>query len=137
MSTLGIGEFTVGTEKFKYEELAPADALAFGLRVARVIGPVVAEIAAAVEAASNAATGLQVAEALGKALVHVNPDDLESIIQQAYKRIYTSSNTCLGDAASMNAYFKDHKDIMFQVGIVGLYNLCKDFFPRLSATSAG
>ena len=122
----GISSFTVGADTYKYVELAPLEAMRFGIKVAKALGPAVAKI-------GEAASGKDVASvtaSIGPALATVDEETLDELLKTAISRVYTPVNECLGNQAVFNSWFKDRKDSLFTVSFMALFHLSKDFFPK-------
>lgn len=135
MSGTGIGHFTVGEHTYKYTELAPVDALRFGAVVTKAIGPALAVLGDAASSASGASNTKDILTAFGPALGLIDEEKLLELINTALQRVYTPQNECLGDEVVFNNWFQQHKTDLFQVGLLSLYHLTKDFFPRALATA--
>lgn len=134
MSTTGIREFIVGDNAYKYTELAPVEALSFGTKVAKTIGPILGSVLAVLGNASGGGDKTaEFLEAVVPALDKIDEAKLEALLKECFGHVYTAGNECLGDEAAFNAWFRENKADLFPVGLTALFNLSKDFFPKLSA----
>lgn len=135
MSNTGIGSFVVGNHTYKYEELPPIEALRFGAVVTKAIGPALAVLGEAAVAATTAHTTKDILAAFGPALGMVDEDKLLELIKASLQHVYTPQNECLGNEAAFNTWFRANKEDLFPVGLLSLYHLTKDFFPKALATA--
>lgn len=132
MSGTGIREFIVGNTAYKYTELTPIDALSFGTRCAKTIGPILSALFNALGNTTSGERTTELMDALAPALDKVDDKKLEALLKECYSHVYTPGNECLGDEASFNSWFSERKHELFPVGITALIHLVKDFFPNLS-----
>lgn len=135
MSDTGIGTFTVGSHAYKFEELAPTDALRFGVKVTKSLGPALAKLGEAATNAAGKTDPKELVAAFGPALGMVDDAVLEELLRTAMQRVYTPQNESLSNEAVFNAWFREHKEDLFPVGLYALYHLTKDFFPKALATA--
>ena len=135
MSGTGIGSFTVGTNTYKYEELAPIEALRFGVTVTKSVGPALAKLGEAAAGAKNAKDVTGIMEAFGPALGMVDDNKLLELMHASFQHVYTPHNECLGNEAVFNSWFRTNKEDLYMVGLLSLYHLTKDFFPKALATA--
>lgn len=135
MSNTGIKEFIVGDNVYKFTELAPVEALSFGTKVAKTIGPILGSVFSVL---GNVQGGgdktAEFLEAIVPALDKIDEAKLEALLKECFSHVYTAGNECLGDEAVFNSWFRDNKADLFPVGLTALFNLSKDFFPKLSVT---
>lgn len=129
----GIKEFIVGDTAYKFTELAPVEALSFGTKVAKTIGPILGSVFAVLGNVSGGGDKTaEFLEAVVPALDKIDEAKLEALLKECFGHVYTPANENLGDEAAFNSWFQDHKADLFPVGLTALFNLSKDFFPRLS-----
>lgn len=146
----GIGQFIVNDTVYKYTELAPIEALAFGAKCIKTLGPLMSGLGGALSAVSKASQEKAsegaapsgaidateaVLSALAPMLVNVDESRLMELFKECFGHVFTPQNECLGDEAAFNAWFMERKADLFPVGIVALIYLGRDFFPKLPATS--
>lgn len=130
----GIGEFAIGNHKYKYEELAPIDALRFGTQCVKTLGPAASSLLALAGRIQGAAKASDVIESVAPALASIEEAKLEALLKVAYGHTYTPQNESLGNEAVFNGWFREHPHELFQVGLTALYMLAKDFFPKPPVT---
>lgn len=123
-----IKTFTYKNNVYKYEDYAPLEAVSFGVKCAKTLGP----IASCVAGIQSSSTEDFLTNAT-KALSECDEKALEQLLNLAFSRVYTPENECLGDPAVFNTWFTNRKDEIFAVGVIALVNLCKDFFPQLGS----
>ena len=147
----GIGQFIVNDTVYKYTELAPVEALAFGAKCVKTLGPLMSGLGGALSAVSKASRASEgeaassgpidateaVLSALAPMMGNVDEARLMELFKECFGHVYTPQNECLGDEAAFNSWFMERKADLFPVGIVALIHLGRDFFPKLPATSKG
>ena len=131
----GLGTFKIGEHVYKFEALAPIEGLRFGTQCAKILGPTLTVVLEVVSRwNSEKMTIGEVVASVSPALGTVDEEKLEGLMKTAFARVYTPMNENLGDEAAFNTWFQDHMSDMFPVGLVAIYHLAKDFFPKLPAT---
>lgn len=131
----GLGQFNVGDTVYKYDTLAPIDGLRYGTQCAKVLGPALANILDVVtQWSADKMTIGDLATSVAPALATLDEDKVEGLMRTAFARVYTPRNECLGDEAAFNDWFSERQNEVFVVGVLAIYHLSKDFFPRLPAT---
>lgn len=131
----GLGTFKIGEHVYKFEALAPIEGLRFGTQCAKILGPTLTTVLDVVSRwNSEKMTIGDVVTSVSPALGTVDEEKFEGLMKTAFSRVYTPMNENLGDEAAFNSWFQDHMPDMFPVGLVAIYHLAKDFFPKLPAT---
>lgn len=130
----GLSTFAVGETVYKYDLLAPVEALRYGTQCAKVLGPALASVMDVVQQfGSDKATVGELVASAAPALAAIDEDKVATLMQTAFKRVYTPANECLGDEAVFNDWFQARPHEMFPVGLLAIYHLSKAFFPKLPA----
>lgn len=148
----GIGQFIVNDTVYKYTELAPVEALAFGAKCVKTLGPLMSGLGGALSAISKASAKAAEGEAapsgpidateavlsaIAPMLGNVDEARLMELLKECFGHVFTPQNECLGDEAAFNTWFMERKADIFPVGVAALIHLGRDFFPKLPATSKG
>jgi len=113
---------TVGKTSYKVEPFTPKEAIPFGLKVAKILGPTLAGV---VDKGTLEERLTNVINRVG----NIDESAVESLMNMAYSRVYTPENECLDNEASFNAWFKDHRDELFECGFKAIMALATDFLP--------
>ncbi len=118
---------------YRFETLNPLEAVRFGNRVFKVFGPALLSLAAAKKDDGEAA-GEGVLAALAPALSGFDDDKVSLLIEEALRRCYTPQNEALRDEVVFNRWFMEHPDQLYGAGLLAVWHLVKDFFPKTLAT---
>ena len=119
MNVSGLGSFSLDGVIYRFEALNPLEAVRFGNRVFKVFGP---------------AAGEGMLAALAPALSEVDDDKVSLLIEEALRRCYTPQNEALRDEVVFNRWFMEHPDQLYGAGLLAVWHLVKDFFPKTLAT---
>jgi len=122
----GLKSLKVGESIYKVEPFAPREAISFGLKVAKILGPLIAG-AVAGENAENIKE-LRIGKLL-EAFQNLDEARTEDLIMQAFTRVFTPANECLENLASFNSWFKERKGELFETGFRSIMLLAEDFLP--------
>ena len=130
MNVSGLGSFSLDGVIYRFEALNPLEAVRFGNRVFKVFGPALLSLAAAKkDGAETAGEGM-----LAAALSEVDDDKVSLLIEEALRRCYTPQNEALRDEVVFNRWFMEHPDQLYGAGLLAVWHLVKDFFPKTLAT---
>lgn len=130
MQEANLSFITVNTRRYAIDKLNPLDAVAWGNRVISAIGPSFGGLADAFNEDKN------MPASFAKALSSFNHEEVTKLLQDAYQHVYTPENESLADMAVFNAWFRKYPGDLYQVGVMAVYELVKDFFPSQLATAA-
>ena len=133
MNHTGLGSFSLDGIMYRFETLNPLEAVRFGNRVFKVFGPALLSLAAAKKDDGEAA-GEGVLAALAPALSGFDDDKVSLLIEEALRRCYTPQNEALRDEVVFNRWFMEHPDQLYGAGLLAVWHLVKDFFPKTLAT---
>ncbi len=133
MNHTGLGSFSLDGVIYRFEALNPLEAVRFGNRVFKVFGPALLSLAAAKKDGAETA-GEGVLAALAPALSEVDDDKVSLLIEEALRRCYTPQNEALRDEVVFNRWFMEHPDQLYGAGLLAVWHLVKDFFPKTLAT---
>ncbi len=133
MNHTGLGSFSLDGVMYRFETLNPLEAVRFGNRVFKVFGPALLSLAAAKKDDGEAA-GEGVLAALAPALSGFDDDKVSLLIEEALRRCYTPQNEALRDEVVFNRWFMEHPDQLYCAGLLAVWHLVKDFFPKTLAT---
>ncbi|HIW79219.1 MAG TPA: hypothetical protein H9874_08760 [Candidatus Bilophila faecipullorum] len=133
MNHTGLGSFSLDGVMYRFETLNPLEAVRFGNRVFKVFGPALLSLAAAKKDDGEAA-GEGVLAALAPALSGFDDDKVSLLIEEALRRCYTPQNEALRDEVVFNRWFMEHPDQLYGAGLLAVWHLVKDFFPKTLAT---
>ncbi len=133
MNHTGLGSFSLDGVMYRFETLNPLEAVRFGNRVFKVFGPALLSLAAAKKDDGEAA-GESVLAALAPALSGFDDDKVSLLIEEALRRCYTPQNEALRDEVVFNRWFMEHPDQLYGAGLLAVWHLVKDFFPKTLAT---
>ena len=133
MNHTGLGSFSLDDVMYRFETLNPLEAVRFGNRVFKVFGPALLSLAAAKKDDGEAA-GEGVLAALAPALSGFDDDKVSLLIEEALRRCYTPQNEALRDEVVFNRWFMEHPDQLYGAGLLAVWHLVKDFFPKTLAT---
>lgn len=126
MANISLGKFVVNGSTYSYNKLPPIDAIRFGTQCVKILGPVLS--GRLLQVGGNPS---ELLDALGPALANLDSEALEGLLKTAYSYVYTPHNENLGDPAIFNTWFVNHPEDLYHVGLLAIYNLAKDFFPKL------
>ncbi len=132
MNHTGLGSFSLDGVMYRFETLNPLEAVRFGNRVFKVFGPALLSLAAAKN--DGEAAGEGVLAALAPALSGFDDDKVSLLIEEALRRCYTPQNEALRDEVVFNRWFMEHPDQLYGAGLLAVWHLVKDFFPKTLAT---
>ena len=124
MNVSGLGSFSLDGVTYRFEALNPLEAMRFGNRVFKVFGPALLSLASAKKDGGEMA-GEGVLASLAPAL---------SEMEEALRRCYTPQNEALRDEVVFNRWFMEHPDQLYGAGLLAVWHLVKDFFPKTLAT---
>ncbi len=133
MNHTGLGSFSLDGVMYRFETLNPLEAVRFGNRGVKVFGPALLSLAAAKKDDGEAA-GEGVLAALAPALSGFDDDKVSLLIEEALRRCYTPQNEALRDEVVFNRWFMEHPDQLYGAGLLAVWHLVKDFFPKTLAT---
>lgn len=128
MSTLkdaNLGSFVYNGIEYRYEVLPPVQALAYGARVTKVVGGALGAIA---DAMTNK-------KSLNLSTVFASTDPLElaDLVKESLVKCSVQDSGRwreFSDEAFLNAYFQEHSEDLYMVGLSALWYQAKPFFPR-------
>lgn len=112
------------------EALAPRDALKYGPEVLNALGPSLGGLV------SLGTEGASLADAFKSLFSGLEPDKVEVILDKAFKQCWTPQNQRLADAYTFDAWFMDHPEDMFELGVRAVWELARPFLPGQLATIA-
>ena len=61
-------------------------------------------------------------------------DKVSLLVEEAHRRCYTPQNEALRDEVVFNRWFMEHPDQLYGAGLLAVWHLVKDFFPKTLAT---
>ena len=129
----GMGTFTVDEVVYRFNYMNPADALDFGPRVLKVVGPTLfALILTEKDASKNGEAAIL--DVMIPAISGMDSKIISGLIKEAISFCYTPRNEALGDEKNFNDWFIAHPDHLFTAGALAIYHLAKPFFPKMPAT---
>ena len=114
--------FTIGKNIYKVEPYSPKEAIPFGLKVIKTLGPLLGKLTAKGTAEER------ISRVIGEA-GNLNEEMVDNLLTAAYKRVYTPNNEPMDNEANFNAWFKDHKSELFECGFRAILLLAEDFLP--------
>ena len=115
----------IGENIYKVEPFAPREAISFGLKTAKVIGPLFAGVIGGEEESNEQ----QRMDKIFAALKSIEEAQVEEIMMQAFARAFSPKGEPFDNEANFNAWFKDHKGEMFEAGLRSIIALAEDFLP--------
>lgn len=129
----GIREFVVGEDTYKYVELTPIEALRFGPRVAKVLGPILHPLISSLDKEGNVQVK-HIMASIGSELEKIDEEEMLKLIMGALTHVFTPQNESLGNEAVFNSWFSVKKSDLFIVGFMAVFKLAQDFFPKVPDT---
>ncbi len=133
MNVSGLGSFSLDGVISRFEALNPLEAMRFGTRVFKVFGPALLSLASAKKDGGEMA-GEGVLASLAPALSEMDEDKVSLLVEEALRRCYTPQNEALRDEVVFNRWFMEHPDQLYGAGLLAVWHLVKDFFPKTLAT---
>ncbi|MDL2317123.1 hypothetical protein LJC59_08640 [Desulfovibrio sp. OttesenSCG-928-A18] len=125
-----LGFITVNDNRYPIDKLNPLEAIAFGNRVMAVVGPLL-------RAMLDASMQKSCLSRFFDGLFTNYPSELwTGIMNDALRRCYTPHNEPLHNQAIFNEWFRRYPGDLFELGLMGVYSLAADFFPRPLAIQA-
>lgn len=121
---------TVNDKVYTLNKMNPMDGMEYGMEVLGVITP---SMGGVMEATKEGGDATKAFLELGKALKDKGATD---ILKKALKQCYTPEGESLEDIVAFNKWFQAHPGDMFQLAVVAVWHLVKDFLPSQLATIA-
>lgn len=128
MNVNGIKTFRVNDHTYTIEDLPPAQALAFGIKAATVLGPILGKLCAIADAKD--ADNQRILEILGESLGKLDNEKLNDLCDTALSHCFTPENKPLSDTGEYDRWFSTNKSDLLVVAIRAVFMLARDFFPR-------
>lgn len=135
LNDAGLGTFVIESTEYRYEFLAPIEAMTFGAKVSKLLGTVLIGVANGLD--TNART-INTAD-INAALATVDPEETAKLGLEALKHCYVQVNgswVSLKDESYFNKFFMEHPEQLYQASIQAIWNLASPFLPKAIRTIA-
>lgn len=129
MNATGLKSFTVNKHTYQLEALPPASGLAFGLKAATVLGPVLGDLISIADR-RDGISNQEVIALLGNSLGNLNDAKVLELCNEALTHCYTPENESLKDGGVYDKWFSEHPDELLIAAGKAVFLLAKDFFPQ-------
>lgn len=149
MKHLNIAPVIAGEHRYMLELLNPLEGIAWGNRALTLFGPALGKALAAVD--FKALEGLDLTQdglvevgakmqgmliSSFSSLGELDSEKVTAIMTEAIQRCYTPENESLVDQTVFNRWFREYPGDLYPLGVMALYHLVKDFFPKQLVTGA-
>lgn len=127
MNTTGIAYITVGGNRYAIEKLAPLEAVTWGNRVFALIAPALGDLFD--DSVSRSAGFRAVFSAY-------DSEAVSRLMTDALRHCYTPGNEPLSNEAVFNTWFRAHPGDLYELGLLAVWELARDFLPSRFASMA-
>ena len=150
MRSANFDSIVVNGRRYTVDLLNPIDAISWGNRALGLFGPLLASVVTVADINKISSVADLAGADMGEAWATFGPiissalascGKLESasasqMMTEAIQQCYTPKNESLADVAVLNSHFREYPQDMFQLGVMALFRLVRDFFPKLPGTAA-